>query len=137
MIVRECASRPSDAVEECVHALGSWCERLAVFGKIVVVGDLADLVRSRAHDKTLQRKTAHAVNDDVRPAIRERVRIVYLSHAPDPTDLELRLRNIFGAVDDPEPGIARDAIAQHLAIPRLEDVQRKRRAGEQYQRQRK
>ena len=38
---------------------------------------------------------------------------------------------------DPEPPVTGEAVGEHLPVARLEDVQRKRRAGEEDDRQRK
>ena len=78
-----------------------------------------------------------AVDDDVRTAVGQGMRVVHLCDTADASRLQVRLRDLLGTKNDPETGIGLQAILEQLAIARLEDVERQRRAREQDERKRK
>lgn len=135
MIVGEGPRGAPDAAEQVSHSSGHRSQRVGVFRDVLVLRDLAHVVRSRARDKSLEREPTDAMHDDVRSTIGQGVRVIDFGNTADASRLELGFTEMLGAKHDPEPRVRRQAVAQHLPIARLEDVQRERRAGKQHQRQ--
>ncbi len=129
------AARPTRP-NSVAHPRRDRSERGLVLGQVVVLGDLAHVVRRWAGHEALERESAHAVHDDVRSAVGQRVRVVDLGDAANAAGLEIGVAHPFRTKDNAEARISVHAIRQHLPIPRLENVQRQRCAGEQNQRER-
>ena len=64
-----------------------------------------------------------------RPVVPQK--LIHLRDAADVSRLQLLVRRSARAKDDPEQLVSLEAVVEHLAVPRLEDVQRERGPGKE------
>ena len=106
--------------------------RMRVFMRL----HLSHVVRSGRRHESLENKALAATHHDVGAPVGERHDLFDARDASHVTSRKRQLLDTGRAGDDTELSVPRLTIGEHATVPMLEDVQRKRHAGKEDERQR-